>query len=86
MSEKFNKAGPRTFTADHLSVQKTGEVLAFSTSDEGSEPEFAYLNVAQVRELVAYLNKVLPETSGPTERERAQMCGPDPVRNSDLGL
>lgn len=24
--------------------------------------------------------------SGPTERERAEMCGPDPVRNSDLGL
>lgn len=24
--------------------------------------------------------------SGPTERERAEMCGADPVRNSDLGL
>lgn len=24
--------------------------------------------------------------SGPTERERIEMCGPDPVRNSDLGL
>lgn len=23
---------------------------------------------------------------GPTERERIEMCGPDPVRNSDLGL
>lgn len=23
---------------------------------------------------------------GPTERERIEMCGPDPVRNSELGL
>lgn len=22
----------------------------------------------------------------PTERERIEMCGPDPVRNSDLGI
>jgi hypothetical protein len=26
------------------------------------------------------------EHSGPTERERIEMCGPDPVRNEELGL
>lgn len=61
MSERF-KRGQGVYTADHMSVTNNGETLAFCTSDEGSEPEFAYLNVAQVRELVVYLNKVLPES------------------------
>lgn len=60
MSERF-KRGRGVFTADHLSVQTNSETVAFCTSDEGSEPEFAYLNVAQVRDLVEYLQKVLPE-------------------------
>lgn len=62
MSERF-KRGKGVYTADNLSVTNNGETLAFCTSDEGTEPEFAYLNVAQVRDLVAYLNKVLPESS-----------------------
>ncbi len=27
-----------------------------------------------------------PNLLGPTERERVEMCDPNPVRNSDLGL
>lgn len=63
---RFRKSGVPQFTADHLSVRNNGSTLVFCTSDEGSEPEFAYLNVADVRQLVEYLNKVLPE---PTDNQ-----------------
>lgn len=84
MSERFKK-GRHTFGADQLGVRTRGDTLELLVG-EGDDQEAAYLTVAQVRELVAYLNKVLPEASGPTERERIEMCGADPVRNSDLGL
>lgn len=59
--ERFRKSVVPIFTADNLSVRNNGSTLVFCTSDEGSEPEFAYLNVADVRELAEYLQKVLPE-------------------------
>lgn len=47
-----------------------------------SKEELAALSMGELRVL---MQEAADSVLGPTERERIQMCGADPVRNSDLG-
>ncbi len=48
-----------------------------------SKDELASLSMDELRGL---MREAADSVLGPTERERLEMCGADPVRNSDLGL
>lgn len=48
-----------------------------------SKEELAALSM---EELAAWMKEAAVSVLGPTEYERILMCGPDPVRNEELGL